>query len=111
MPPPWREVLNVKEFGVTDDFFDLGGDSLLAMQVLARIRKVFQVEVSIRSLFDGPSIDAQCRAVEEAKASGTVPRVLPIVPRPRPAMGVDRLRAELSKLSPEQIEILLQQVR
>jgi amino acid adenylation domain-containing protein len=107
----WRELLDVKEFGVTDDFFDLGGDSLLAMQVLARIRKAFQVEVSIRSLFDGPSIDALCRAVEEAKASGTVPRVPPIVPRPQPATGVDLLSAELSKLSPEQIEILLQQVR
>jgi hypothetical protein len=33
------------------------------------------------------------------------------VPRPRPATGVDLLSAELSKLSPEQIEILLQQVR
>lgn len=107
----WRELLDVKEFGVTDNFFYLGGDSLLAIQVLARIRRRFQVEVSIRSLFDGPSIDALGRAVEEAKAIGTVPRVPPIVPRPQPATGVDLLSAELSKLSPEQIEILLQQVR
>lgn len=107
----WFELLDVKEFGVTDNFFDLGGDSLLAMQVLARIRRAFQVEVSIRSLFDGPSIDELGRAVEEAKMSGAVPLVPPIVPRPRPATGVDLLSAELSKLSPEQIEILLRQVR
>jgi acyl carrier protein len=107
----WCELLDVKEFGVTDNFFDLGGDSLLAMQVLARIRRAFQVEVSIRSLFDGPSIDALGRAVEEAKISGAVPRVPPIVPRPRPATSVDLLSAELSKLSPEQVEILLRQVR
>ncbi len=71
----WRELLDVKEFGVTDNFFDLGGDSLLAMRVLARIRKAFQVEVSIRSLFDGPSIDGLGKAIEEAKVSGAVPRV------------------------------------
>jgi acyl carrier protein len=107
----WRALLDVKQFGVTDDFFDLGGDSLLAMQVLARIRKAFQVDVSIRSLFDGPSIDALGRAVEEAKASGAVPRAPPIVPRPRPATGVDFLSTELSKLSSEQVEMLLRQVR
>ena len=50
----WSELLGVKEFSVTDNFFDLGGNSLLAMQVLARIRRAFQVEVSVRSLFDGP---------------------------------------------------------
>jgi len=107
----WCELLNVKEFSVTDNFFDLGGNSLLAMQVLARIRRTFEVEVSVRSLFDGPSIDALGKAVEEAKASGSVPRVPPIVPRPRPATSVELLSTELSKLSPEQIEILLQQVR
>ncbi len=103
----WRELLDVKQFGVTDNFFHLGGNSLLAMQVLARIRKVFRVEVSIRSLFDGPSIDALGEAVEKAKASGAVLRGPPIVPRLRPATAADLP----SKLSPEQIEILLQQVR
>jgi len=107
----WSELLDVKEFSVTDNFFDLGGNSLLGMQVLARIRKAFQVEVSIRSLFDRPSIDALGKAVKEAKVSGAVPRVQPIVPRPRPATGRDLLSTQLSKLSPEQIEILLQQVR
>jgi len=94
----WRELLDVKEFGVTDNFFALGGDSLLAIQVLARIRRAFQVEVSIRSLFDGPSIDELGRAVEEAKISGAVLRVPPIVPRPRPTTGLDLLSAEVSKL-------------
>jgi amino acid adenylation domain-containing protein len=107
----WRELLELKQLGVTDNFFDLGGNSLLAMQVLARIRKAFQVEVSIRCLFDGPSIDALGKAVGKAKASGAGLTSLPIVPRPRPASAADLLSAELNKLSPEQIEILLQQVR
>ena len=107
----WRELLDVKEFGVTDNFFDLGGNSLLAMQVLARIRRAFGVEVSVRSLFDGPSIEALGKAVDEAKANGTVPLVPSIMPRARSAAGIDRLSAESSTLSPEQIEILLRYVR
>jgi aryl carrier-like protein len=107
----WRELLDIKQFGITDNFFDLGGNSLLAMRVLARVRRAFQVEVSIRSLFDGPTIEALGLAVEAAKASGAAPRLPPIVPRPRSQAGIDVLGAELRKLSPDQIERLLQQVR
>jgi amino acid adenylation domain-containing protein len=107
----WSELLGIKEISVTDNFFDLGGNSLLAMQVLSRIRRAFQVEVSIRSLFDGPTIEALGHAVEEAKASGAVPRMPPIVARPMPATITDLLGAELAKLSPELIEMLLRQVR
>ena len=71
----WRELLDVKQLGIADNFFDLGGNSLLAMQVLARIRKAFEVELSIRILFDGPTIEALGRAVEEAKASGVAPTI------------------------------------
>ena len=68
---------------------DLAAPALPAHQpaVLARIRRAFHVEVSVRSLFDGPSIDDLGKAVAEAKASGAVPRVQPIVSRPRPATG------------------------
>ena len=107
----WRELLEVKEFGVRDNFFELGGNSLLAMQVLARVRKAFEVEVSIRSFFDGPSIDELRHEVQKAKASGARPRVAAIVPRARPGANRGTLSAELAKLSPEQIEILLQQIR
>jgi aryl carrier-like protein len=107
----WREVLDIKQFGVTDNFFDLGGNSLLAMQVLARVRRALQVEVSIRSLFDGPTIEALARAVEEAKARGAAPRFPTIVPRPRTETGIELVSAELSKLSPDQIERLLRQLR
>ena len=106
----WREVLPDKEFGITDDFFSLGGDSLLAMQVLARVRKAFHVELSIRSLFDGPTVAALGHGVERAKLSGAAP--LPaIVPRPRAATSVDALSAELLKLSPQQVAALLEQLR
>jgi amino acid adenylation domain-containing protein len=84
----WRELLDGKEFGVRDNFFGVGGNSLLAMQVLARIRKAFEVEVSIRSFFDGPSIEELRHEIEKVKASGVKPRVSALVPRAR--AGVDR---------------------
>jgi len=106
----WRELLEVKGFGVTDNFFELGGNSLLAMQVLARVRKTFEVEVSIRSFFDGPSIEELRQEIEKAKASGAIPRRAPIVPRTRAVADHGILSAELAKLSPEQLEALLRQI-
>ena len=66
----WCELLEVPEVGVTDDFFDLGGDSLLAMQLLARISKQFEVDIPVRSLFDTPTIDRLALEIETAKADG-----------------------------------------
>ena len=107
----WRELLDVKEFGAGDNFFELGGNSLLAMRVLARVRREFEVEVSIRSLFDGPTIEELRREIERAKASGLAPQIPAILPRPRRGAISDALGAELEKLSPQQIEALLQQIQ
>lgn len=52
----WREVLGVDVVGVHDDFFDLGGHSLLVTQVTARINESLQTELSLRSLFENPTI-------------------------------------------------------
>jgi amino acid adenylation domain-containing protein len=105
----WRGLLGVPEVGRTQDFFNLGGHSLLAMQVLARIRKQFEVDVSIRSFFESPTIEGLAREIDIARANGAVPRLRAIRPRHEPKL--DTLAAELAKLSPEQIEILLQQMQ
>ena len=52
----WEEILGVPGIGIHDDFFDLGGHSLLLTQVLARVRKKVQAEVSLRSLFEKRTI-------------------------------------------------------
>lgn len=105
----WRELLGVGELGVTENFFALGGDSLLAMQVLARVRKVFEVEISIRSLFDRPTIEELAREIERAKTTGAAASTPAITARARP--NIEEISAELARLSPEQIEKLLEQVR
>ena len=105
----WRELLRVPEVGATQSFFNLGGHSLLAMQALARIRQQFEVDISIRSFFDVPTIEGLAREIEMARASGTTPRLRAIRPRHQPKL--DTLAAELAKLSPAEIDRLLQQMR
>ncbi len=52
----WTQVLKVSRVGIHDDFFALGGHSVLAMQLTARIRRIFQTEISLRAVFEAPSI-------------------------------------------------------
>jgi natural product biosynthesis luciferase-like monooxygenase protein/amino acid adenylation domain-containing protein len=61
----WSDVLGLKQIGADDDFFDLGGHSLLIMQVLARIRDTFQVELRMRRFFDAPTIAGLAATIEE----------------------------------------------
>ncbi|MGH3900763.1 MAG: AMP-binding protein, partial [Pseudonocardiaceae bacterium] len=79
----WTEVLGVERVGVQDSFFELGGDSILSMQVISRARVAFGVEVSLRSLFINPSVaglDGVLPADAVADYSGAV-SVIPVVPR------------------------------
>jgi len=61
----WMEVLHVDRISVRDSFFELGGHSLLATQLISRIRDVLNVEVSLRTLFERPTLAALSENVEE----------------------------------------------
>jgi amino acid adenylation domain-containing protein len=60
----WEQVLNLKPIGVHDNFFDLGGHSLLATQAIARSRKVFTIELTLRHFFEAPTIAGLSERVE-----------------------------------------------
>jgi amino acid adenylation domain-containing protein/non-ribosomal peptide synthase protein (TIGR01720 family) len=51
----WREVLNVERVGVHDDFFELGGDSILGLQIITRARAA-GIELSPKQLFQNPTV-------------------------------------------------------
>jgi iturin family lipopeptide synthetase A/iturin family lipopeptide synthetase C/tyrocidine synthetase-3 len=52
----WRELLQVETLGIEDDFFDMGGQSLLAIRAVARIREAFGVDLLLRNLFEFPTV-------------------------------------------------------
>ncbi|MEU5445348.1 amino acid adenylation domain-containing protein [Streptomyces griseofuscus] len=65
----WQEVLGQENIGSRDNFFALGGHSLLLNQVLVRIRRTLQVQLSLRELFDHPTIGALAGLIERTVAA------------------------------------------
>ncbi|MHC4621565.1 MAG: condensation domain-containing protein [Planctomycetota bacterium] len=61
----WRELLEIDQIGIDDNFFDLGGHSLLGMQLVSRIRETFEIEFPLGRLFEGPTIENLALVVEE----------------------------------------------
>jgi amino acid adenylation domain-containing protein len=60
----WQEVLGKRRIGVEDDFFDLGGYSLLATQVTSRLKKRFQLEVPLSAMFEARTVARLAEFVE-----------------------------------------------
>ena len=65
----WKSVLRLPEVGITDDFFSVGGHSLLAMRLLGGVRSKYNVEVSLASFFEEPTIQALAAHVERLLAA------------------------------------------
>jgi len=61
------ELLQVERVGVEDNFFELGGHSLLATRLISRIKKHFEMDLSLRTLFEQPTVAGLAVAVDRAK--------------------------------------------
>jgi acyl carrier protein len=61
----WRDALNVDPVGVDDNFFLLGGDSLKAIEILARIKDTWNVHVPVAALFEQPTVRTLARIIGE----------------------------------------------
>jgi len=64
----WQDVLGLSEVGVTQNFFELGGHSLLATKVIARVAKDFKVKMTVRSLFENPTIEQFASKLTDASS-------------------------------------------
>ncbi len=61
----WRELLVVENIGINDDFFDLGGQSLVAIKAVSRIRDTFEVDLPLRNLFERPTIAGLAEVIDQ----------------------------------------------
>jgi amino acid adenylation domain-containing protein len=69
----WSEVLGLDQVGVHDNFFELGGHSLLATQAISRVRTAFHIELSLRSLFESPSVAGLAVQITQIQAKRIAP--------------------------------------
>jgi NAD(P)-dependent dehydrogenase (short-subunit alcohol dehydrogenase family)/acyl carrier protein len=66
----WQELLGIGGIGIHDDFFELGGDSLKALTINARIHKELNVEVPVAEFFNSPTVAGLAGYIDNAGKSG-----------------------------------------
>jgi amino acid adenylation domain-containing protein len=89
----WAEVVGVARVGVHDNFFDLGGHSLMATQVISRASAALSVQVPLRLIFERPTVAGLAEAI--AALGGQA------------AEDMDHVLAELESLSEDEVQRLL----
>ncbi|MEH2283674.1 MAG: SDR family NAD(P)-dependent oxidoreductase [Nostoc sp.] len=101
----WQQILGIHEVGIHDSFFDLGGQSLLATQLLSRLREEFKVELSLQSFFEVPTILDQALIVEHNRSSGEIYNINMIERIERG--NEQQLLPNLDNISDQEVELLL----
>ena len=74
----WKELLGVDKVGLRDDFFELGGQSLTGVRLLAKVKKKYSVDLKLATLFSAPTIEKLCALVDNRKAEA--PRFHSLIP-------------------------------
>lgn len=79
----WTEVLNLDRLSVHDRFLNVGGDSMLATRLVARVRERLELELSLIEFFDAPTVADQAPILEGLILAKMVPQVdSPVEPKP-----------------------------
>jgi amino acid adenylation domain-containing protein len=107
----WRDILKLETIGVTDDFFDLGGHSLMAVRLMDEIQKATEVEIPLTALFQGATIEHLAgiirgttivprTVVQQIQAGGNRPPFFAAVLAGMNALGYIPLSKHLGKEQP-----------
>jgi len=103
----WTEVLRVERVGVNDSFFALGGHSLTATQVVARIRDAFAIELALRPLFESPTVAQLAIVVEQQRALQPALGETSTAMQTEAVADIDQLLEELETMSADDVRSLL----
>ncbi|WP_267871488.1 phosphopantetheine-binding protein [Nostoc sp. CHAB 5715] len=101
----WQHLLGIKQIGIHDNFFELGGDSLLATQIFSRLLKEFQINLSLHSFFEAPTIIEQALIIEQSRSSGEKSNVNMIKKIER--IHEPQILASFDNISEQQVDLLL----
>ena len=75
----WTNVLGINRIGVHDNFFALGGHSLLATTIVTRLRQAFNIDLPLRTIFEGPTVSHLAQVIDAAQRAGRNLSLPPIV--------------------------------
>jgi acyl carrier protein len=91
----WADVLELDHIGINDNFFDIGGHSLLAMMVISRVRETLEIEPPLRTMFESPTVAKFAAAIlrDEDERAGVEMKA--------------QLLLKLSQLSDDEVEAML----
>src|SRR5205085_1334817 len=92
----WEEVLGTEGVGVHDNFFQLGGHSLLIIQVASRVQQSFGVNIDVQTFFQGPTIASLATAITQVRTAKQEPQ------------EIAGLLDMLDQLSEDEVRALLQ---
>ncbi|MEC4819305.1 MAG: phosphopantetheine-binding protein, partial [Scytonema sp. PMC 1069.18] len=73
----WRKFFRIEQVGIYDDFFELGGDSLLAVHLISKLCETLKIELSSHSLLSSPTIARLAELIEQTAIASTVLNRLP----------------------------------
>ncbi|MEM8907095.1 MAG: amino acid adenylation domain-containing protein, partial [Bacteroidota bacterium] len=73
----WLELLQLERIGIRDNFFEMGGHSLLATRVIAQLEDRLTITLSIRDLFQHPTIEQLANFIEQNQQHALIPRLVP----------------------------------
>ena len=95
----WERLFGIERIGIHDDFFRLGGNSLLAIQLVSQLRKAFAVEFPLSKLFESPTIAGLAISIAESQA------------KEREVAEIERLLQEIEGLSADDLRLQLEQLQ
>jgi acyl transferase domain-containing protein/NAD(P)-dependent dehydrogenase (short-subunit alcohol dehydrogenase family)/acyl carrier protein len=91
----WQGTFRIQEIGVADNFFELGGHSLLAVQLLKNMNQTFSSKITLKDLFDGPTIAQLAAKISGTPTDSDDAAELEALLAEIEGMSADDLRAEL----------------